>query len=303
MGRVPVSKGMRGFKTLLQPTMMVSTNQMALSPEHPFSGERVRRIPRWSAGAVQRREKEERVSVCTVNVGTLIGRRREVVEMLARRKVDICCLQEVRYKNQGTTSFGSSEERYKLWYCGNSEGTSGVGILVKQCLAERVLEVDRISDRIIKIKILLGKSVYQIYSTYAPQSGRTAQEKEEFWEALEEEVARVPVVEGVIIGGDLNGHIGSNRDGYAEVMGPYGYGVMNREGEAVVQFCKNQNLRILNTYFKKDKNKTVTYVSGEAETQLDFVLMRPKQDITPVDCRAIPGGVLCYSAPTCESGL
>ena len=96
-------------------------------------------------------------------------------------------------------------------------------------------------------------------------------------------------MEGIIIGGDLNGHIGANRDGYAEVMGPYGYGELNREGEAVLQFCKNQQLRILNTYFKKDKNKTVTYMSGGAETQLDFVLMRPSHGITPVDCRAIPG--------------
>ena len=209
--------------------------------------------------------------------------------MLARRKVDICCLQEVRYKNEGTTSFGSNEERYKLWYCGNSEGTGGVGILDKQCLTERVLEVVRVNDRIIKIKILLGKSVYHIYSVYTPQTGRTSQEKEEFWEALEEEVARVPAVEGIIIGGDLNGHVGANRDGYAEVMGPYGYGEVNREGEAVLQFCKNQNLRILNTYFKKDKNKTVTYVSGGAETQIDFVLMRPCYGIAPIDYRAIPG--------------
>ena len=232
---------------------------------------------------------EERVSVCTVNVGTLIGRRREVVEMLARRRVDICCLQEVRYKNKGTTSFGSNEEKYKLWYSGNSEGSSGVGILVKHCLAERVLEVERVNERLMKIRILLGKSIYSIYSAYAPQSGLPTQEKEAFWERFEEEVARVPSVEGVIIGGDLNGHIGANREGFTEIMGPYGYGNKNREGETILEFCKNQNLRILNSFFKKDKNKTVTYVSGGAETQLDLILLRPRTDIKPVDCRAIPG--------------
>ena len=209
--------------------------------------------------------------------------------MLTRRRVDICCLQEVRYKNNGTTSFGSNDEKFKLWYCGNADGTAGVGILIKQCLAERVLEVVRTDERIIKIKILLGKTIYHVYSVYAPQSGRTAQEKEAFWESLEDETARVPSVEGIIIGGDLNGHIGANRDGFAEVMGPYGYGTVNRDGEAILEFCKNQNLRILNTFFKKDKNKTVTYVSGGAETQLDLILMRPRNDITPVDCRSIPG--------------
>ena len=36
------------------------------------------------------------LKVCTVNVGSLKGRSREVVEMLSSRGVDICCLQEVR---------------------------------------------------------------------------------------------------------------------------------------------------------------------------------------------------------------
>ena len=40
--------------------------------------------------------------LATVNMGTLLGRSREVVEMLGRRNVHICCLQEVRYRGQGT---------------------------------------------------------------------------------------------------------------------------------------------------------------------------------------------------------
>ena len=229
------------------------------------------------------------VKVCTVNVGTLLGKRREFVEMLARRQVDICCIQEVRYKNQGTTAFGSNEEKYKFWYSGNTVGTNGVGIPVRSELAERVLEVERYNDRLMKIRMVLGKGVCHIFSAYAPQVGLTTQEKEEFWELMEEEIAKVPNSEGVIIGGDLNGHIGSDREGYEEIRGLHSFGVSNREGETILEFAKNHNLRILNTYFKKDRNKTVTYVSGEAETQLDFVLMRPKPDMIAVDCRAIPG--------------
>ena len=267
---------------------------MALSPGQPLDGQRVRRIPRWSAGTENVRRKDEIVRVCTVNIGTLVGKRREVVEMLARRRVDICCIQEVRYRNQGTTAFGSNEEKYKFWYSGNSVGTSGVGLLVKHELAERVLEVERFSDRLMKIRMVLGKGVCHIFSAYAPQAGLTTQEKEEFWELVEEEVAKVPISEGLIIGGDLNGHIGSDRVGFEEVRGLHGFGEANREGETIMEFAKNQNLRILNTYFKKDRNKTVTYASGGAETQLDFVLMRPKSDMKAVDCRAIPGESCAY---------
>ena len=104
----------------------------------------------------------------------------------------------------------------------------------------------------------------------------------------------MPNAESLIIGGDMNGHIGSDRAEFKEVRGLHGFGDVNREGETILEFAKNQNLRILNTYFKKDRNKTVTYASGGAETQLDFVLMRPNPDMTAVDCRAIPGESCAY---------
>ena len=62
--------------------------------------------------------------VCTVNVGTMVGESREVVEMLARRNMDICCVQETRYRGAGsktigcgkeTISSGESETRWTKW--------------------------------------------------------------------------------------------------------------------------------------------------------------------------------------------
>ena len=81
-----------------------------------------------------------------------------------------------------------------------------------------------------------------------------------------------------------NGHIVANRDSFAEVMGPYSYGTVDREGEVLLKFCKNHSLRIMSTFFKKDKNRIVTYVSGGAERQLDLILIRPISYITPLNC-------------------
>ena len=87
----------------------------------------------------------------------------------------------------------------------------------------------------------------------------------------------MPLSESVLIGGDLNGHIGTDRDVISDIMGPYGYGVSNREGAVILEICKHQNLRILNTYFKKDKNKTVTYVSGVRRPNLTLADETGKQ--------------------------
>ena len=72
--------------------------------------------------------------VCTVNLGMMRGRSGlsgEVVDMLARRRVDVCCVQEVQYKGGGATTIGSGEEKFKFWYNGCMAGGGGVGVLVR----------------------------------------------------------------------------------------------------------------------------------------------------------------------------
>ena len=56
----------------------------------------------------------------------------EVCEELRKSKVNVCGLQEVRWKNEGTRFFGVFGRKYKLWWSGNSSGIRGVGILVKK---------------------------------------------------------------------------------------------------------------------------------------------------------------------------
>ena len=69
-----------------------------------------------------------------------------------------------------------------------------------------------------KVKMVIGKTVYHIFSVYAPQIGRSEDEKAEFWEGLEDKVVGVPRSEGLIVAGDLNSHIGSNQDRYEDAI-------------------------------------------------------------------------------------
>ena len=229
------------------------------------------------------------MKVCTVNVGTMRGRSHEVALMLARRSADICCVQEVRYKKSSTTTLGEGPDKYKFWYSSNSSGTNGVGILVRQELAENVIEVGRISDRIMRIRLVLGKTIYNILSVYAPQVGRPNVEKDAFREKLEDILADVSDDESIIVGGDLNCHLGANSTGYEDVMGLYGYGIQNEDGAALLDICKNHCLKVANTYFRKDPEKLITYKSGDASTQIDLILWKAKLNINLLNCKAIPG--------------
>ena len=72
-------------------------------------------------------------------------------------------------------------------------------------------------------------------------------------------------------------------------MGCNGFGERNGDGQTVMDLCKNYELKILNTYFKKSREKLITYKSGGCETQIDLLLMRKSEDVKVVNCNAIPG--------------
>ena len=65
---------------------------------------------------------------------------------------------------------------------------------------------------------------------YVPQTGRSAEEKDSFWDQMISVTGSIPASELIVVGGDLNGHVGTNVDGYDGVHGGYGFGERNADG-------------------------------------------------------------------------
>ncbi|XP_047502957.1 uncharacterized protein LOC125048337 [Penaeus chinensis] len=63
--------------------------------------------------------------------------------------------------------------------------------------------------------------------SYALQQVCTDEEKQKFWEELDEEVRKVPAEEKLWVGGDFNGHVGSDNTDREETVGRYGYSDKN----------------------------------------------------------------------------
>ena len=62
---------------------------------------------------------------------------------------------------------------------------------------------------------------------------------------------KIPRNERIVVGADLNGHVGEGNNGDEECMGRHGLGKRNNEEQAVVDFAKRRELAITNTYFVK----------------------------------------------------
>ncbi|KAJ8376012.1 hypothetical protein SKAU_G00065920 [Synaphobranchus kaupii] len=136
--------------------------------------------------------------------------------MMERRKIDILCVQETRWKGSKARNIGRG---YKLFYHGVNGRRNGVGVILKEEYARGVLEVRRVSDRVIALKLVREGVMVNVISAYAPQVGCEMEEKEEFWSVLDEVVESVPARERVVIGADFNGHVGEGNKGDEEVMG------------------------------------------------------------------------------------
>ena len=83
----------------------------------------------------------------------------EVCEELKKRKVDLCCLQEIRHRTEGAQFIGAKGRWYKLWWSGNDDGVRGVGILTKEELLKNVVEVRRRGARVMAIVLVFNLEV------------------------------------------------------------------------------------------------------------------------------------------------
>ncbi|XP_071695475.1 uncharacterized protein [Rutidosis leptorrhynchoides] len=144
------------------------------------------------------------IRVGSWNIGTLTGKRIELVDTFLKSNIDIGCVQETRWKGEGAVDI----KDYRLWYSGSRKARNGVGIFLGKLHKDNVIDVSRLSDRIMSVSLIIKEETFTVISAYAPHTGLSDAEKKSFWELLDEVVRGCPADHRLIIGGDLNGHIG-----------------------------------------------------------------------------------------------
>ncbi|KAK3549277.1 hypothetical protein QTP70_034483 [Hemibagrus guttatus] len=219
---------------------------------------------RSRGGRRVRRQREKRkgksvgLRIGTLNVGTMTGKGRELADMMERRKVDTCVYRRP-------------------------------GVVLKEEFVRNVLEVKRVSDRVMSLKLEIEGVMLNVVSAYAPQVGCELEEKERFWSELDEVMESIPTGERMVIGADFNGHVGEGNTGDEEVMGKVGVKERNLEGQMVVDFAKRMDMAVVNTYFQKWEEHRVTYKSGGRRTQVDYILCRRGNLKEISDCKVVVG--------------
>ena len=105
---------------------------------------------------------------------------------------------------------------------------------------------------------------------------------------MDADMPAVPRSERLVVARDLNGHVGRDRDGYDEVHGGHGQGVMNEEGINIMDSATAYQMRLMSTYYTKRENHLVTYNSGGRRSQIDFIMLRKEYTKKCKNCKVLP---------------
>ena len=153
---------------------------------------------------------------------------------------------------------------------------------MREKLAKSVLEVKRVSDRLMAMKLEVKEFILNIVRAYASQVNNSMEEKNDFWKDLDGLIESISKEARIVLGADFNGHVGEENIGDEEIMARYGAGT-----RMVVDFGKSMDLAIVNIYTKKKDEHRVTYKSGGKSTQVDYVMCRRTNLKEMCDCKEI----------------
>src|SRR5688572_29184525 len=111
-----------------------------------------------------------------------------------------------------------------------------------------------------------------------------------FYEALDQTLKEYKKGrECLVVMGNFNGKVGNGRE--ENIIGPYGLGTRNENGERLISFCKKHNLFVTNTWFQQKRSAQHTWISpgGRVKNQIDFVLVDSRFRNGVKNSKAMPG--------------
>ena len=86
-----------------------------------------------------------------INVGSLVGRGREIVAM--------CCIKKMNYRIQGCTTIVSKEEKHEFWYNRCEDNVNKVDVKMGAELLDCVIEIEGDDDRRMTIIMVIGRKI------------------------------------------------------------------------------------------------------------------------------------------------
>ncbi len=192
---------------------------------------------------------------------------------LSRLDISIAALSEVRRPGSGEISEGD----FTFYWSGRSDGhhTQGVAVAISNRLAQMVVGVTPVNERILMVRIRHSLGVISVLSVYAPTDVSDPSVSDGFYDDLVSAIGRCPSRDTLLVLGDFNATTGIDRDGYEACLGPHGSGARSQNGSRLLDFAKGHGLRIAGSWFQRSLPRRQSWYSntGVVAKEIDHVLV------------------------------
>jgi exonuclease III len=135
-----------------------------------------------------------------------------IAQELSRYQIDIAALSETRLADEGCiTEEGGGYTFFWKGYAANERRIHGVGFAIRSRLVELLEDTPTgVSARLIRMRLPITCNRYvTVLSCYAPTLDSSEEEKDAFYDCLDEELQRIPAADKIVLLGDFNARVGT----------------------------------------------------------------------------------------------
>ena len=198
-------------------------------------------------------------------------------EELKRLNIDIVALSETRLSGSGSLR----EKDYTTFWQGKGEHETrehGVGSAIKNEIMPYMETPLGLSATLMSAKVHTKNGYMHLLSVYAPTLQSKDEDKDIFYNRLDEEIRKVPRKGSLLVLGDFNARVGSNFDHWLVVLGREGVGRINENGQRLLELCSIQQLAVTNTYFAGKLCWKTSWMHPRSKHwhQIDLILTRQR---------------------------
>ncbi|KAL9961073.1 hypothetical protein ACROYT_G029954 [Oculina patagonica] len=236
-------------------------------------------------------KKTVRVGCWIVRTMYSTGKTAQVCREMAKYKVEILGISECRWTGSGQVRTQTGEN---IIFAGRNDNQhqSGVAIMMSKEASRALESWNPVSDRIITARFNSKHIKTTIIQVYAPTNDADTDEKDGFYDLLQQVYDRTPRHDIMITMGDWNAKLGHQLEGENGVVGKHGLGSERSDnGERFIEFCAANNMAITTTMFPhKDIHKyTWTSPDGRTRNQIDHIAVNGIFKRSVQDVRAFRG--------------
>ena len=172
---------------------------------------------------------------------------------------------------------GNMEERHNDYIVVHSEvnrdehAKEGVELAIYKKYRDSLEECRYISSGTLIVKTRTESQPLNIVTIYAPEDNKAKEERDSFYEKLQNIIESIPQNDSIIILGDFNARIGN--EVIPGVTQRFNENALNDNGELPINLCSPCDLRINNTFFnlKPQYKYTFRNYRGQQSTK-DYIV-------------------------------